>query len=142
MDLVIRGDHSSSAANPLRKPDRSNRCAVFGLIGVLGVLAFVFSSVSPDDDIQQEFAQSSKNRQCAVQNLKSMHSPPSRAAPHDSGPTSGADPPNMPVKPTGVFGAPSISATLGPEQSPPRTSIPAQAVEQGAITRISGLLGR
>lgn len=77
MDLVIKGDHSSIAANPLRKRDRSNRCAVLGLIGVLGVLAFVFSAVSPDDDdIQQEFIQGSRNRQWVVLNwnpIPSIH---------------------------------------------------------------------
>jgi len=39
-------------------------CARWGLIGVFGVLAFLFSAVSPDDDdIQQEFVQASKSKQ-------------------------------------------------------------------------------
>jgi hypothetical protein len=41
------------------------------VIGVLGILAFIFSVVSPyDDAIQQEFIQG-KNRHFAVQNWKS-----------------------------------------------------------------------
>jgi hypothetical protein len=56
MDLVIKFDHCASAATPLRGRHRFSCYAVLGLVGVLGVLAFIFSAVSPDDDeIQQEF---------------------------------------------------------------------------------------
>ena len=43
---------------------------VYRLIGVLGILAFIFSVVSPyDDAIQQDFAKG-KNKQFSVQNCK------------------------------------------------------------------------
>jgi len=77
MDLVIKFDHNAVAAALLRERPNSaaTRCAMFGLIGVLGVLAFIFSAVSPDDDeIQQEFAQGSKTRQGVVRNWKSIPS--------------------------------------------------------------------
>src|ERR1700681_4523672 len=74
MNLVIKFDHSAVATPRRERPNfGSTRCAVFGLVGVLGVLAFIFSAVSPDDDeIQQEFAQSSKTRECVVRNWKSL----------------------------------------------------------------------
>ena len=56
MDPVIKFGHSA-VATPLRgrRNSGSMRRAVFGLVGVVGVLAFIFSAVSPDDDeIQQE----------------------------------------------------------------------------------------
>jgi hypothetical protein len=74
MDHVIKFDHGAVAA-PLRERPNSaaTRCAVFCLAGVLGVLAFIFSAVSPDDDeIQQEFAQGTKTRRCLVRNWKSI----------------------------------------------------------------------
>ena len=71
MDLVIKCDLCAIVAAPLRKGRSSKRYAVFGLVGVLGVLAFIFSSVSPgDDEIQQEFIQQSRNRQRVVLNWK------------------------------------------------------------------------
>lgn len=49
---------------------RSNR-HLFALAGVLGVLAFVFSAVSPyDDEIQHEFFRRPETRQFVVQNCK------------------------------------------------------------------------
>ena len=74
MDPVIKFGHSA-VATPLRgrRNSGSMRRAVFGLVGVVGVLAFIFSAVSPDDDeIQQEFAQGSKSRQDVVRNWKSI----------------------------------------------------------------------
>jgi hypothetical protein len=48
---------------------------VFALIGTLGVLALLFSALSPnDDEIQQEFAQGRKNRQYGAQSWKSLSS--------------------------------------------------------------------
>jgi hypothetical protein len=79
MDLVIKFDHNAVAAAPLRERANSaaTRCAVFGLVAVLGVLAFIFSAVSSDDDeIQQEFAQGTKTKQCVVRNWKSIPSVP------------------------------------------------------------------
>lgn len=76
MKLVIKFGHSA-VATPLRERRNSGsmRCAAFGLVGVLGALAFIFSAVSPDDDeIQQEFAQGSKTRQDVVRNWKSIPS--------------------------------------------------------------------
>ena len=73
MDLVIKCDHFASNVTLLRKCYSSKRFAVFGLIGVLGVLAFVFSAVSPDDDeIQQESFQGNKKREYVVQHWKSI----------------------------------------------------------------------
>ena len=72
---MINCDHCIIAEAPLRERPTSNCYAVFGLVGVLGVLAFIFSAVSPDDDdIQQEFVQGSKTRQVVVQNFKSIPS--------------------------------------------------------------------
>ena|SRR6516164_1451017 len=49
----------------------SNSYAMFAFAGVLGVLAFVFSAVSPyDDEIQQEFFKCPETRQFVVQNCK------------------------------------------------------------------------
>lgn len=73
MDHVIKCDHFASDVTLLRKRHSSKRFAVFGLIGVLGVLAFVFSAVSPEDDeIQQESFQGNKKREYVVQNWKSI----------------------------------------------------------------------
>jgi hypothetical protein len=72
---VINLDHY--AIGEARAPRRRsfNLYALFGLAGALGVLAFIFSAVSPeDDDIQQEFAQGPESRQCLVQNCKSITS--------------------------------------------------------------------
>jgi hypothetical protein len=76
MNLVIKFDHTAVATPRQERPNSgSTRCAVFGLIGVLGVLAFIFSAVSPDDDeILQEFTQGSKTRRCVVRNWKSIPS--------------------------------------------------------------------
>jgi len=63
MNLVIKLGYIA-VATPLRRRRNSGsvRRAVFGLVGVLGVLAFIFSAVSPDDDeIQQEFARGGAN---------------------------------------------------------------------------------
>jgi hypothetical protein len=49
------------------------RSAVVRLIALVGVLAFVFSAVCPDDDeLQQECGQSSKHAQCLVQSRKTV----------------------------------------------------------------------
>ena len=50
----------------------SHGCVLFGLLTTLGLLAFFFSVVSPyDDDVQQEFVQGKKPKQCFVLNCKS-----------------------------------------------------------------------
>lgn len=42
-------------------------CAQLGLLGAVGVLAFLFSAVSPDDDdIQQDFVQGNKAKQLVL----------------------------------------------------------------------------
>src|SRR6267143_6865977 len=65
-------DRKLSAADALERNDIKRKAAIFGLVGVLGVLAFIFSALSAEDDeIQQEFAQGSKTRQCVVRNWKS-----------------------------------------------------------------------
>src|SRR6266852_2630314 len=49
----------------------SHRWILFGLLTTLGLLAFFFSVVSPyDDDVQQEFVQGKKPKQCVVLNCK------------------------------------------------------------------------
>jgi len=49
----------------------SQCCVLFGLLTALGLLAFFFSVVSPyDDDVQQEFVQGKKPKQCVVLNCK------------------------------------------------------------------------
>jgi hypothetical protein len=76
MNLVIEFNHCA-VATPLRgrRSSGSTRFAIFALVGVLGVLAFIFSAVSADDDeIQQEFALCSKTRQGVVRNWKSIPS--------------------------------------------------------------------
>jgi hypothetical protein len=47
-------------------------CARWGLIGLFGVLAFLFSAVSPDDDdIQQEFVQANRSKQFVLATYRS-----------------------------------------------------------------------
>jgi hypothetical protein len=44
---------------------------LFGFLITFGLLAFFFSIVSPhDDDVQQEFVQGQKSKQCVVANWK------------------------------------------------------------------------
>ena len=46
-------------------------CQLFGFLITFGLLAFFFSVVSPyDDDVQQEFVQGQKSKQCVVANWK------------------------------------------------------------------------
>jgi hypothetical protein len=74
MNVVIKFDHSAVATPRQERPNSgSTRCAVFGLVGVLGVVPFILSAVSADDDeIQQVFAQGRKTRQCVARNWKSI----------------------------------------------------------------------
>ena len=52
---------------------RTARYAALALFSLLGVLAFLFSAVSPeDDDLQQEFVQVSKARRTLVRDWKSI----------------------------------------------------------------------
>jgi hypothetical protein len=49
------------------------RRALLSLLAALGVLAFIFSAISPvDDDIQQEFFQHSKSKQCVLTDYKAV----------------------------------------------------------------------
>jgi hypothetical protein len=49
----------------------SHARVLFGFLVTLGFLAFFFSVVSPyDDDVQQEFVQGQKPKQCVVANYK------------------------------------------------------------------------
>ena len=51
------------------------------MIAAIGVLAFFFSAVSPnDDDIQQEFIQGNKPKQVSVSNHKNGHETPKLGA--------------------------------------------------------------
>jgi hypothetical protein len=77
MDSAGDFRHLSRAAWPfsrlrLREVIRLSHCCVLlGLLGAFGVLALVFSAVSPeDDDIQQEFVQGNKPEQRVLANYK------------------------------------------------------------------------
>src|SRR6476659_9348215 len=71
---MTRGDHCPTSIR-LRKPTQGSWSALLGLVGVLGVLTFIFSAVSPlDDDFQQEFAQRDKAGQCVVRNFRAIPS--------------------------------------------------------------------
>lgn len=70
MDLMIKGDRCANA-QPILRSAHASQYPVFGLIGVLGVLAFIFSVVSPtDDSVQQECVQGSKNRHGIAESFK------------------------------------------------------------------------
>jgi hypothetical protein len=68
----------ATAADHPRRRRTFNGRAVLGLVSlvsVLGVLAFIFSAVSPgDDDIQQEFALRSESGRSLVQHCKTIAS--------------------------------------------------------------------
>jgi hypothetical protein len=78
MDAAANYPQRAIKAEPLlpRRPCRiGHRRALLGLLGAIGVLAFVFSAACPgDDDIQQEFFQSSKSRHCFLANYKTVSS--------------------------------------------------------------------
>jgi|SRR5450755_3837861 hypothetical protein len=58
-----------------RRP-RRHHDVLLSLLATLGVLAFVLSATSPaDDDIQQEFCQSSKSKQCVLADHKALSNP-------------------------------------------------------------------
>jgi hypothetical protein len=63
-------NHHQSAINAESFPRRlGHHCALLGLLSAFGVLAFLFSAFSPDDDdIQQEFVQGNKPTQLVVAN--------------------------------------------------------------------------
>jgi hypothetical protein len=56
----------------LHRPGRRGyHRALLGLLAAFGVLAFIFSAVSPgDDELQQEFLLSSKSKQCTLASYK------------------------------------------------------------------------
>ena len=66
MDVVVNCSQRAVTADFARRPrHRSHYHAVLSLLAAFGVLAFVFSVISPDDDdIQQDFFQGSKSKQC------------------------------------------------------------------------------
>ena len=78
MDDAANYPQRAINAEPLlpRRPCRlGHRFVLLGLLGALGAFAFIFSAISPDDDdIQQEFFQSSKSRQCFLANYKTVSS--------------------------------------------------------------------
>ena len=75
MDAVANYPQHAKA-EPLfpRRPRRlGSRSALLSLLGVFGVLAFILSATSPDDDdIQQEFSQTSRAKQCVLANYKAL----------------------------------------------------------------------
>jgi len=57
--MINRDNYATGAARPPQRRN-FNLYALFGIASVLGILAFVFSVISPyDDDIQQELVQRS-----------------------------------------------------------------------------------
>jgi hypothetical protein len=76
MDAVANYPQRAIKAEPLlpRRPCRlGHHCVLLGLLGAFGALAFIFCAISPDDDdIQQEFFQSSKSKQCVLANYKAV----------------------------------------------------------------------
>jgi hypothetical protein len=79
MDVVANFLQRGIKAEPLvlRRPRRlGHHYVLLGLFATLGVLAFILSATSPaDDDIQQEFCQSSKSKQCGLASNKALSSP-------------------------------------------------------------------
>ena len=76
MDAVANYPQHAIKGEPLfpRRPPRlSHHSALLSLLGVFGVLAFILSATSPDDDdIQQEFSQTSRTKQCVLANYKAL----------------------------------------------------------------------
>jgi hypothetical protein len=68
------GNYPERAIKVEQFPRRLHRrylCALLSLLVALGVLAFVFSAISPiDDDIQQEFYQSPKSKEFVLPHKK------------------------------------------------------------------------
>ncbi len=61
----------SDGASPFMSPASALLLCTLGLIGAIGLLAFLFSAVSPDDDnIQQESVQGNKQKQLVLANYK------------------------------------------------------------------------
>lgn len=68
---MITLDHKSSLR--ARRSARASSYALLACVGLLGVLAFICSVVSPeDDDIQQEFVQATKAGRPLVRDVKSI----------------------------------------------------------------------
>jgi hypothetical protein len=60
---------------PRRPRRRSRHYALLSTLAAFGLIAFIFSAISPDDDnLQQEFFQSSKSRHCFLANYKTVSS--------------------------------------------------------------------
>jgi hypothetical protein len=76
MDVVVNCSRREiTAAFARRRRHGSRYRAVLSLLAAFGVLAFVFSVISPDDDdIQQEFFQGSKSKQCVRASYKTISS--------------------------------------------------------------------
>src|SRR3984893_17414694 len=61
---------------PRRPRRRSRHYALLSTLAAFGLIAFIFSAISPDDDnSQQEFFQSSKSKQCLLANYKALSNP-------------------------------------------------------------------
>jgi hypothetical protein len=75
MDLVVNYPPRAMKAEKLQRcPCRHGHHRTYlRFLAVFGVLAFIFSATSPyDDDIQQEFCQISKSKQCVLTNYKAV----------------------------------------------------------------------
>ena len=75
MDLVVNYPARAITAEELyRRPHRHGHHRTYlHLLAVFGILAFIFSATSPyDDDIQQEFCQTSHSKHCVLANYKTL----------------------------------------------------------------------
>jgi hypothetical protein len=76
MDAPANYPQRAIKAEPLlpRRPRRRSRhYALLSTLAAFGLIAFIFSAISPDDDnLQQEFFQSSKSKQCFLANHKAL----------------------------------------------------------------------
>jgi hypothetical protein len=75
MDLVVYYPPQTMKAEEFQsRPRRHGHDRTYlRLLVVFGVLVFIFSATSPyDDDVQQEFCQTSKSKQCVLSNYKAV----------------------------------------------------------------------
>lgn len=74
MDAKANSAQRAVIAEPLLprcRPRSGHSCVLLTLLVAFGVFAFVFSTISPDDDdIQQEFCKTDKSKECAFVSYK------------------------------------------------------------------------
>ncbi len=78
MDAKANSAHRAVTGEPVfprRRRRSGDRCVALTLLATFGVIAFIFSAVSPDDDdIQQVFYKTSESKQCVVAGYKTVSS--------------------------------------------------------------------